>query len=109
MTETSGLTRVAWSPDGELLAVARTDHRVDLYSDEGDLISQLRNHQGTVLTLAFSPDGQYLVSGGEDQQVVRWDIDRVRSLNVLEYGCQRVQDYLRQKSDWELLLTQCHK
>ncbi len=107
VTESSGLTRVAWSPDGQLIAVARTDHRVDLYSPEGLLISQLRNHQGTVLTLAFSPDGRYLVSGGEDRRLVRWDIEKVRSLNGLEYGCQRVQDYLSQQSELEPLFSQC--
>ncbi|WP_159784642.1 AAA-like domain-containing protein [Sodalinema gerasimenkoae] len=107
VTETSGLTRVAWSPDGQVLAVARTDHRVDLYREDGLLMGQLRNHQGTVLTLDFSPDGRYLVSGGEDRRVVRWDMEEVYSLDGLKYGCRRVKDYLRQQSELEPLFAQC--
>ena len=99
ISETSGLTRVAWSPDNRLLAIARTDSRIDIYTVDGELLTQLSGHQSVVGSVTFSPDGRFLLSGSEDRLAIRWDLDNILSLDLMAYGCQRVQDYLRQKSD----------
>jgi len=39
---------------------------------QGKLLCVLREHLDKVYTLAFSPDGQTLVSGGEDMTVKIW-------------------------------------
>jgi WD40 repeat protein len=44
------------------------------------LIGVLKEHDGNITTLAFSPDGTKLVSGGADEQVVIWDVDRAEEL-----------------------------
>jgi WD40 repeat protein len=99
ISETSGLTRVAWSSDNRLLAIARTDSKIDIYTVDGKLLTQLSGHQSVVGSVKFSPDGRFLLSGGEDRLGILWNLENILSLDLMTYGCQRVEDYLRQESD----------
>ncbi len=68
---------VAFSSGG-LLATAKDDGTVDLWLAEPaglKLAATLTGqHTGPVRSLAFSPDGRLLVSGGSDQNVVVWAV-----------------------------------
>ncbi|KPQ39992.1 MAG: WD40 repeat protein [Phormidium sp. OSCR] len=107
LSENNGLTRVAWSPDGQLLAVGRTDNHIDLYTEAGVFVSRLTGHEALVLSVAFSPEGRFLVSGSEDRLAIRWNLDSVLSVNLLEYGCRRVQDYLHTSAEINLTSSLC--
>jgi WD40 repeat protein len=81
-----GVSQLAWSPDGSLLASAAggTDLGIRLWSANGQWLRTLKGHQGPVLSLAWSPDGKLLASGSADQTVRLWSPDGklVRTIKV---------------------------
>ena len=51
------LTSLAWSPNGNLLAVGGKDSSVYLFSSSGAPVGSVKPDGGVILGLAFSPDG----------------------------------------------------
>jgi WD40 repeat protein len=68
---------VAFSSTG-VLATAKEDGSINLWDARPDSMTLLATlagqHSGVVRGLAFSPDGNLLVSGGSDQTVVVWAV-----------------------------------
>lgn len=76
--------RIAYSPDGALLA-ACDSNQLKLYDPEsGALISTLSGHEQDVLSVVFSRDGRYLATGSQDTSVRIWDVSSGRSIHILE-------------------------
>jgi WD40 repeat protein len=69
------IAAMAWSPDGETLAIATT-LGVWLYGADDDYMteSRLLGGQDGARSLAFRPDGALLASGGVDAGVAIWDM-----------------------------------
>lgn len=74
---------VAFSPDGSMLAtgvidkapVGKSDDVVWLWdTTTGEHIRTLTGHLSIIMCVAFSPDGQLLASGSEDETVLLWDL-----------------------------------
>lgn len=64
-----GLNRygLAWSPDGQLIAVTTHEPNVILFEAESGLEMQVfRGHQSVVKNVAFSPDSRLVASGAGD-------------------------------------------
>ena len=75
LTERAGLQkRMALSPCEELLAVDTADANIEVWHIPSEtLIAELTEHENRGITLAFSPTGEYLVSGGWADEVYVWD------------------------------------
>jgi len=67
--------RVAFSPDGQHIALAGHDHTVRVLEVAGGKeVALLPGHTGPVLSVAFSPDSETVLSGGEDGSVRLWKV-----------------------------------
>ena len=72
----SGVVALAFSPNdnGKTLLSGDLDHEAILWDVEtGKLLHTLSGHTGTVNVVAFSPDGQQLVTGSADKTARVWN------------------------------------
>jgi serine/threonine protein kinase/WD40 repeat protein len=63
-----------WHPLGKWLAVADYGGKVQLLDPRTGEIQLLGRHKVEATTLAFSPQGDYLVSGGWEREMICWDL-----------------------------------
>jgi len=69
-----GLYRVAFSPDGTILAAAGCERTVRLWDVENGGMLRALPHDDELMAVAFSPDGTLLASAGHGNQVYLWGI-----------------------------------
>ena len=75
LTKRNALQRdMALSPCEELLAVDTGEANIEVWHIPSEtLVAELTEHENRKITLAFSPTGEYLVSGGINESYV-WDV-----------------------------------
>ena len=68
----TNVNAVAWSPNGNAVALA-LDGTVKVYDvTNGKMITRFTGHLNTVRTVAWSHDGKHIASGGNDTTVQVW-------------------------------------
>jgi transducin (beta)-like 1 len=70
----ASVTCVAWSPNGQVLAVATMDGKVTLWSQGGELRRVLSGHKAPVSALRFNRRGDLLLTASLDRTAVVWDV-----------------------------------
>lgn len=80
----SSVTDLAFRPPhGQSFATASGTGAVRLWYREGGMLGEFNAHEGPVNTIAFAPDGQRLLSGGQDGRV---QVGVIRGRNCLISG-----------------------
>ena len=64
---------LALSPDNQYVAVGERNGKISLYNQSGSLLYQLEAHQGQVLSISFSSDGNRFVTAAEDGIIKLWE------------------------------------
>ncbi|KAL0492012.1 general transcriptional corepressor TUP1 [Acrasis kona] len=71
-----GVTSVAISPDGRVVAAGSLDCVVRLWDTmTGKFLDSFKGHDDSVYSVAFSPDGKTLASGSLDRTLKLWDLN----------------------------------
>lgn len=81
----SAIFSVAFSPDGQLLAVGEASGRICVWRViDVQLLFSLEGHSGWPCGLQFSPDGTTLASACADYMVKLWDVQTGELLRTLQ-------------------------
>lgn len=73
------VNEVAFSPCGSMLAVVSQDGFLRVFRyDVMELVGKARSYFGGFLCVCWSPDGRYVVVGGEDDLVTVWSFAELR-------------------------------
>ncbi len=82
---TLGITRIAWSPSGHILASPSGDRTIKLWDTiTGQILHTLSDHTDRINDAAWSPDGTVIASASDDATIKLWDTCTGKCLKTLK-------------------------
>jgi WD40 repeat protein len=83
--------------DRNLLATVGAGGTVKVWTSSGKQVAEFEGHQGIVKSAAFSDDGKWLATAGDDCTAIVWPVRNLDEL--LKEGCTWLKDYLYTHED----------
>jgi WD40 repeat protein len=88
-----GARAVAFSPNSQFFAVAKSNGTIDLMIPAtGAVITTFNGHTAGVTNVVFSPDSTLLASVGEDGTLRLWSTQTDQSAGVIQTGGRGIRD-----------------
>jgi len=75
---------VAWSPNGQFLAVGDVQGGVRIFDNQLVERDRFTLHNDYVRSVSWSPDSQWLATGSDDRTCVVWDVEKQVQAAVLD-------------------------
>lgn len=67
------ITDIALQPDGPLVALVGDDHFLRLVERQsGRVVAKLEGHRDWIRKVAFTQDGQWIITAGNDRRLLKW-------------------------------------
>ena len=88
-----GVTSLSFNSKGTILASGSADRKIKLWDAKtGTFVKDIQGHPSQINSITFTADDQAIISADEQQGLFWWNlaID-----NLLEKGCTRLADYLK--------------
>ncbi|MBE9135743.1 NACHT domain-containing protein [Nodosilinea sp. LEGE 07088] len=99
---------VAFSPDGQWLAMSSSDATIRLWDiQQQQCIHTFLGHSRSVNSVAFSPDGKLLASGSHDATIKLWDVQQQRCIHTF-FGHTNWVNSVAFSPDGKLLASGSH-
>ena len=65
---------IAFSPDSKFIAIGSKDHTLTLIATNGKRQQTFSAHKDSIFDIAFSPDGQWIISASADREIRLWPV-----------------------------------
>ena len=83
-----------FSPNQPRLVTAGTDGTIKVWNwlkKENEPITEFKSDLEKITSISLSPDGKYIIVGGDDGRIENWSVQNLEEL--LEVGCNWLKDY----------------